>query len=251
MTFIRTIVATAGLSAFGFSVAPAVLAQTEPRGSDRADGLTSQLLDRVQTLEDQLRSLRGQLDELQNESERRQATLAKQVSDLSFQLNNNSGHATAQLAATSLPSGNLAAQGPGALGETSVPMPPRRTPETALQEGRAALARRDYAAAEAVAREVLAGRSPRAYDAQFLLAQAQAGQGNFQGAALSFDDSYSRNKAGSHAQDSLAGLASALLSLGDKGAACGALNRLRSSFPALRPDVRDEASAMRGRAGCG
>src|SRR5947209_710076 len=49
------------------------------------------------------------------------------------------------------------------------PAPPatgRRTPEMALQEGNAALARRDYAAAEASAREVLQGNraSPRATD---------------------------------------------------------------------------------------
>ena len=47
-----------------------------------------------------------------------------------------------------------------------------------MQEGNAALARRDYPAAEQAAREVLAGSrtSPRAYDAQFLLAQALMGQ---------------------------------------------------------------------------
>ena len=56
-------------------------------------------------------------------------------------------------------------------------------PELALQDGKAALARRDYPAPEATAREVLASNrtSPRAYDAQFLLAQALAGQRNYAG----------------------------------------------------------------------
>ena len=47
-----------------------------------------------------------------------------------------------------------------------------------MQEGNAALARRDYPAAEQAAREVLTGNrtSPRAYDAQFLLAQALMGE---------------------------------------------------------------------------
>ena len=47
-----------------------------------------------------------------------------------------------------------------------------------MKEGSAALARRDYKAAEADAREVLTKfrTSPRAYDAQFLLAEALAGR---------------------------------------------------------------------------
>ncbi len=44
-----------------------------------------------------------------------------------------------------------------------------------MQEANAALARRDYPAAEAAAREVMAKRGPRAGDAQFVLAQAEMG----------------------------------------------------------------------------
>jgi TolA-binding protein len=127
-----------------------------------------------------------------------------------------------------------------------------RTPELAMQEGTAALARRDYVTAEAAAREVLNGNrtSPRAYDAMFLLAQAQYGERQYSQAALSYDDSYNRSRKGPHAADSLLGLANALVGLNDKPSACQALTKLHAEFPTLRPELRDQVAFTYGRAGC-
>lgn len=221
--------------------------------------LTAQLLDRVQTLEDQVRTLRGQVDELQNATQRQQEDLNKQVSDLNFQMQQG-GHGVAPAAAAasggggstlSPPAGNLSLSGNKASAPAAAPGGGARTADAIMQEGTAALARRDYAGAEAAAREVLgAGRSPRAYDAQFLMAQAKTGQHDYQAAAIAFDDTYNRNKIGARAQDSLLGLASSLNSLGEKKAACGALARLKTEFPHPRGDVRDAAASLRGRAGC-
>jgi TolA-binding protein len=119
-----------------------------------------------------------------------------------------------------------------------------------MQEGNAALARRDYATAEAAAREVLAGRGPRAIDAQFLLAQALNGKRDYANAAVAYDDAYSRSRTGPRAQDALLGLANSLTSLGDKRAACASLDKLRAEFPSTRQDLRDPVSAARARASC-
>lgn len=120
-----------------------------------------------------------------------------------------------------------------------------------MQEGNAALARRDYPTAEQAAREVLANRtSPRAYDAQFLLAQALAGQRQFSQAAIAYDDSYNRSRKGVHAQDALLGLANSLAAINEKKAACDTLVKLRAEFPAPRADVREAAAAAGQRAGC-
>ena len=120
-----------------------------------------------------------------------------------------------------------------------------------MQQGTAALARRDYPAAEAAAREVLANRtSPRAYDAQFLLAQAQFGQRQYSQAALSYDDTYNRARKGAHAEDALLGLANSLTNLGDKTSACQALSKLHVEFPTVRADLREPVAAARQRAGC-
>ena len=207
-------------------------------------GLQAQLLDRVQTLEDQVRRLRGQLDELANASRRSQDALSKQIDDLTFKLGNTSGNAPPPQAPT------LRAP-PTATAEPPLAAPTRRTPELALQEGNAALARRDYPAAEAASREALAARnSPRAGDASFLLAQSLMGQRNFAGAAVAYDDAYERGKTGSRAPDALLGLANALTGLNDRNASCATLDKLRRGFPTLRGAERETAATLRARNGC-
>ena len=222
------------------------------RGVDRqpayqgGSGLDAQLLDRVQTLEDQVRRLRGQLDETTNALRIAQDQLAKQVDDMNFRLGNG--------AAPSRPSAPSAVlSGPSAPAQTDVLAGPvRRTPELALQEGNAALARRDYVGAEAAAREVLAARSsPRGSDANFLLAQALMGQRNYQGAAVAYDDAYNRARTGSRAPDALLGLANALTGLEERPSACATLDKLRREFPSARGAVRETAATLRGRNGCG
>ena len=121
-----------------------------------------------------------------------------------------------------------------------------------MQDANTALARRDYQRAEAAAREVLANRtSPRAYDAQLVLAQALAGERQYPQAAIAFDDAYNRSRKGIHAQDALLGLANSLAAINEKKAACDTVTRLRTEFPQARPDVRESAAAIRGRLGCG
>ncbi len=206
------------------------------------DGLQLQLLDRVQSLEDQVRRLRGQLDEQSNASRRAQESLSKQIEDMNFRLGNApAGAAPASQAPT-----------PTRTDPAPNDAPARRTPEIALKDGNTALARRDYAAAEGAAREVLAtGRtSPRAADANFLLAQALLGQRNYQGSAVAYDDAYNRSRTGSRAPDALLGLANALTGLNERPAACATLDKLRREFPSVRGPVKDTATALRARNGC-
>lgn len=207
-----------------------------------AGDVTAALLDRVARLEDEVRQLRGQVDEAANAQRRMGEDLGKRIEDLNFKLDNGA----VRPGAPAVPGGaGVTAPVPAA------PVAPRRTAEVALQEGNAALARRDYLAAEAAAREVLAlNKSPRAVDAQFLLAQAMAGKRDWQGAAVAFDDTYNRARTGSHAPDSLLGLANALTAIGEKRAACATLDKLRAEFPTLRGDLREPAVAARTRAGC-
>lgn len=228
-------------------------AYTAPSYSDQGSGnrggptgLEAQLLDRVQRLEDQVRQLRGQLDEQANASRRAQDSLSKQIDDMNFRLGNASPGGA--------PSGpappRSAAPAEAAPAQPSTP--PRRTPELALQDGNAPLARRDYPAAEAAAREVLSARnSSRAGDANFLLAQSLMGQRNFQGAAVAYDDAYNRSKTGSRAPDALLGLANALTGINDHNASCATLDKLRREFPSVRGAVRETAAKLRARNGCG
>lgn len=281
-------------------------------------GDAAQVLARVQALEEQVRQLRGLIDELRNQEMRHHAEVSKRIDDLAFQMNLPSRSAAPGLAPPSPrevppgqppeprradtprlnlppPSGASPPPRPFTLNTVPepvrdpaarpapdpvrpVPPPPRpqapaappaaappaaeappaaadpngrRTPELALQEGQAALARRDYAAAERSAQEVMANRaSPRGYDGQFLLAQALSGQKQFPQAAIAYDDAYNRNRKGRHAQDALLGLAGALTAINEKRAACDTLGKLNAEFPQMRADVKDQAVKAGERAGC-
>ncbi len=236
--------------------APTPVYRPDRSGGGDTSGLTAQLLDRVSTLEDQVRDLRGQVDQLTNQQQRQGEDLNKQIADLTFAMQNGAAGgaspapAPRQAPATLSPPPSVL----GAVPSTGLggppPGPPPRTPELAMQEGNAALARRDYPAAEAAAREVLAKKGPRAADAQFLLAQAEMGERNYQQAAPDFYDAYNRSRTGGRAPDALLGVANSLIALGDRQSACDALAKLRAEFPQPRPDIREAEAATRQRAAC-
>ncbi len=223
-------------------------AASAPRDANRGgNDLTPQLLDRVQSMEEAVRRMRGQMDEQANAARRQNDELSKQIADLNFRLGNGG------------PRPSTPAPPQQDLGPRPQPPPPdapatpgRRPPELAMQEGNAALARRDYPSAEAAAREVLGSNraGPRAGDAQFLLAQSLAGRRDYQAAAVAYDDAYNRSRNGSRAPDALLGLAGSLSALGERPAACATLEKLRTEFPSPRAEVWDAAATVRNRAGC-
>ncbi len=233
----------------GAPVAPPIGGQSgQPGAVD--PGLAPQLLDRVQTLEQQVRDMRGEFDQLANQVQQQNATLSKQISDMNFALQQGHGGA---------PGPGVGPVEPGALSappqaRPAAPPPPppvRRTPESTLAAGNAALARRDYPAAQASAQEVLSGpRNPRQIDAQFLLGQSLAGQHQYQQAAVAYYDTYNRSPRSGRAPDALLGVSASLIALGDKGSACQALSKLHAEFPSPAPRVRSASAALRGRAGC-
>jgi TolA-binding protein len=217
--------------------------------------IATQLLDRVTRLEDEVRRLRGRIDEVDNARQQAEADLGKQIGDLQFRLNAGGagglGAPTPPRAGTALAPQAGTLVGPPIAAPSAAAPPLRRTPEMTLQAGTLALGRRDYVTAEQDAREVLAGaKGPRTTDALYLLAQALAGQRNYSAAAVAYDDTYNRGARGYRAQDSLLGLANSLSALGDKKAACETLAKLRAEFPSTRPDLREPVSLARARNGC-
>jgi TolA-binding protein len=237
-------------------------AYAPPQQLSGGNDLLTQLLTRVDALEEQVRQLRGRIDETQNQLQRQNDDLGKRIDDLSFQLSSQGPQPGGRPAPQPGPQPGSGpaypSQGPAPtqLGPPPGPRPaPQqpgpRTPEMALQEGNAALVRRDYPNAESAAREVLATRtSPRAYDARLLLAQALYGQRQYAQAAIAFDDAYNSSHKGTHAQDALLGLAGSLSAISEKTAACDTLSRLRSDFPQPRPDIAAGAAATAQKTGC-
>ena len=225
--------------------------------------LVAQLLQRVDELAEQVRQLRGEVQEAQNQIQQQGADLNKKIDDLAFQVQNpgatagqadsatKAAPAKAAPANASPPPAPLGTNRPPA-GKPPAPTAPPRTAEAAMKEGNTALAHRDYRTAEAAAREVLGKfrTSPRAYDAQYLLAESLQGQRQYPQAAIAYDDAYNRSRKGSHAQQALIGLAASLTAINEKKAACDTLTKLHGEFPHQSADIRDAAATLHKRAGC-
>ncbi|HUC17227.1 MAG TPA: tetratricopeptide repeat protein [Acetobacteraceae bacterium] len=218
--------------------------QPPPSGatSGASSDLVASLLQQVSSLQDQVRELRGEVDDLSHRVDQQVADIGKKVDDLAFQLQLGKGGKGAALTAPAL--------------TTPTPTTPVATrpppPEVLLRQGEAALARADYTTAASAAETVLEAdpHSPRAYDAQFLLAQALYGQRQYTRAALAYDDSFNRLPGGFHAQASLLGLARSLAAINQRPAACSALTKLHQEFDVLTPDVAQGAAALARQTGC-
>lgn len=240
----------------GAAVAPAPRASSgAPQGE-----LVGALLDRVATLEDETRRLRGRLEQAEFQNRTQAQQLEKLQGDIDYRLQQlEGGGARSGGAAPARPAPSSAA--PAASAPSLPPIagpataPPAATaprpPEKALSDGQAALGRRDFAAAEAAAREVLAVRgSPRAYDARFLLADAEFGQRNWQDAAVAYGEAYKASAKGSRAPEALIGFGTSLANLNQKREACDAFALVQSQYPQLRGALKDRLDAGRQRAGC-
>ncbi|MBU8541403.1 tol-pal system YbgF family protein [Falsiroseomonas tokyonensis] len=214
--------------------------------------LVAALLDRVSRLEEELRILRGRAEQSEFRERTLQERLEKLEGDVDFRLQQLEGQRQGSATPPARPP--VAAATPGAPAAAAAATPaatPPRTPQRALAEGQAALDRRNWATAEAAAREVIASRdAARAADAQLLLGAALAGKRDFAGAAVAYDDAYRRAPQGSRAPEAMLGVANALIGMNNNTVACGQLNDLRGRFPALRGPVAERVADARRRAQC-
>lgn len=223
-----------------------------PRGGAGApQELVQQLLARIGELEEETRRLRGRLEVSENASRRLAEDVEKLRGDMDFRLQQLEGGG--RPAAPRPPQGPAAAPAPAPQPPAAAsPSPPGpRTAERAIADGRAALARQDYAAAESAAREVLAGRpGPRAQDANILLGEALLGRRQFQNAALAFNDAYGANRRSSRAPEALLGLANAFNGFGARREACDTLDQLRSEYTSISGALQTRVADARRRAQC-
>lgn len=216
-------------------------------GQSSESDLTTQLLNRVTTLEEQVRQLSGRVDDLQNALNQSNADLGKRIDDMRFQMQTGGAPSSApptRIAANTPPPSSGA---PPAAPEPTGP----RTPEVALQQGYADIKQGDYVSAQKAAEEVLSKRtSPRAYDAQYLLAQSLAGQHQWSRAAIAYDDAYNRSPKGAHAETALLGLAISMTAINEKRAACETISKLHTQFPKPDSELQPQIQGVVARAGC-
>ncbi len=203
------------------------------------------LLERVQRLEEDLRDVRGRAEQSEFRERQLREQLDKLQGDMDFRLQQlEQQRQGAAPSAAPRPAPQAAANPAPA---AAAP----RTPQRALAEGQAALSRRDYASAEAAAREVIAARdSARLTDAQILLGDALLGRRDYAGAAIAYDDARRRSPQGSRAPEATVGIANAFIGLNNNRDACALLADLRSSHPNLSGAVAERAAEARRRAQC-
>jgi TolA-binding protein len=210
-------------------------------GAAGAVSMIPGLLQEVQTLQDQVQSLRGRVDTLEHEVATQHDELNQEIGDLKFQLSQGSQQNAAPQPAP--------VPAPRPAPRSAAVQPAIVTPAAANK----ALAAHDYHGAEADARTLLARNRTGAAgaEAQFIRAQALAGEGNSQSAAVAYDDAYNADKTGPHAPYALLGLANSLSNLRQNQAACDTLDSLSSQFSSPSADLSHSIHAARLKARCG
>ncbi len=233
-------------SSGGSGALPAPSATPAPSSSGGGD-LTAQLLERVNTLEQQQREMRGEIDQLTNDLQKQTAALSKQVADAQFAAQNGGGGAAAGAAAGAATAATASAASGSGADAAAKPT----TPDAMLAAGKAALQKRDYATAHENAEGALKNaKGSFKVDAQFLLAQSLAGEKQYRQSAVAYYDAYRQAPKSARAPDALLGVTASLLALGDKKAACQALGKLKSEFPSPTQRVSHAAEIYAGRGGC-
>lgn len=239
--------------ATGQPMAPPPQDAPAPPAEGASSDVVASLVVRVSALEEQMRNLQGRISDLANTEQHDHDDLAKQIGDLSFKLGQGAPPAGGS------PDPGMSAPPPAGSGMNlgapppppPAPLPTHRTAELALKQGNAALARRDYVAAEAAAREVLAaGHGPHGPDGQYLLARAQMGQHDYKASAASFYSVYKASPRSPRGAEGLLGVANALAGMSDTVDACQAVAKFNAEFPRPEPGLRAQAASVRKRAGC-
>jgi TolA-binding protein len=250
-----------GGSALGGASNPA------PSGSGAApdSSIVTNLLNQVQQLQSQVQTLNGQVDTLQNQVNTQHDQTEKEIGDLKFQMSNGgAAPPSAPSAAAPTPPAANAPQSltGGTLG--TIPTPPQAppaaapaaavpaSPKAALHLGQVALNKHDYPTAQTEAQSILTSHasSPESYQAQYLLAEALAGQGKNSDAAVAYGNAYNKNPSGTEAPAALLGLANSLIALHDNDTACQTLSTLTSEFPTPPSGMQPRIDSANKRAHC-
>jgi tol-pal system protein YbgF len=223
---------------------------------------------RIEQLEQQVRMLTGQVEDLTFTVRRLEAALSQRG------ILQSEAETTGPTAEASAPSGGDVSEPTGrrqtagstgpvdlsalnrGVTEPVTPSPARQSAEPptnpALEEARRLQASGRYAMAEQKAREILTDNptGPVAGEARYLLGEALLAQGAYRGAANLFLENYTTDPNGARAPESLLKLSVALNGLGEREAACSSLEELFGAYPNIGSELRTAAEQERRAAGC-
>ncbi len=216
---------------------------------DSNNTLLPDLVSRINILEDQQRTMRGELDDLTNQIKTQTNLLNKKIDDMNFTAEHGDG-------ANSGTSFGKAAVGVGAA--TAIPSSVASSKfsastngGTSLKDGQQALVNGNFQEAEFIAQKIISSpEGAKSVNARFLLAQAQAGQGNFKASSVSYYTVYKNFPKSPKAPVALLGVGYSMLKNGKTQEACQALTLLHSKFPNASDQVKSSALKLSRKAKC-
>lgn len=213
-------------------------ANTDPNSS-----LLPDLVSRINNLEDQQRSMRGEIDDLSNQLKTQTDLLNKKIDDMNFA----AGHGDT----ANTTSSKAVAASAGAATTASLAQSSNNTSGSTLKDGQQAVLKGDFQRAESIAKKILATpEGSKSVNAHFLLAQAQAGQGNFKGSSVSYYTVFKNFPKSSKAPVALLGVGYSLIKNGKTQEACQALGLLHSKYPNISDQIKKSATNLSHKAKC-
>ena len=226
--------------------------------SDTGGGDAAQLQLRVQQLEERLRLLTGQIEELQHQQRQTDQRLEELVASAG-----TAGAASAGGTAGEIPAGGegtltdedlaAGAEGGDAAVAGSGPVLPAGSEMDQYNFAFSLLRKADYDGAQAAFNEFIALHpgSELAGNAYYWLGETYYVRNAYQEAAVSFLKGYQQFPQGDKAPDNLLKLGMTLTRLGKNAEACATFNELNAKFPDAPQTVRDRAAQEAAAAGCG
>ncbi|MCK6417359.1 MAG: tol-pal system protein YbgF [Alphaproteobacteria bacterium] len=250
---------------------------TLPNGNSGGDAAGTEV--RLQQIEQEMRDLRGKLEEQSYQVQQMQTQMAKLMDDMQMRLQDLEqgkpvGAATTTPASpaatlTGTESSTYQWNSSGAEAGATPPPPPAAAPTTPSAPVGGSLPSEDQVAAayenafsllkDGRNDEAQAGFStflkdnpnhPLAENAQYWLGESYYAKGDFVAAARTFAEGYQRFPKGSKAADNLLKLGLSLAEQGKKADACIALSQIASQFPNGAGPVVNRAAQEKARLGC-
>ncbi|MBH9969876.1 MULTISPECIES: hypothetical protein [unclassified Commensalibacter] len=214
------------------------------------NGLLPDLVSRINNLEDQQRVMRGEIDDLSNQLKTQNDLINKKIDDMNF--------AAGRGGASNGSSDDVVTDSKSEVSKKSSISDDSGTiksvkPETGstLRDGQQALLNGNFQIAESIAQKILStpegAKSP---SARYLLAQAQAGQGNFKASSVNYYAVYKNFPKSPKAPSALLGVGYLMLKNGKIQEACQAVSLLHSKYPNVSTQVKSSALNLSRKAKC-
>lgn len=214
------------------------------------NGLLPDLVSRINNLEDQQRVMRGEIDDLSNQLKTQNDLINKKIDDMNF--------AAGRGGASNSSSDDVVTDSKSEVSKKSSISDDSGTiksakPETGstLRDGQQALLNGNFQIAESIAQKILStpegAKSP---SARYLLAQAQAGQGNFKASSVNYYAVYKNFPKSPKAPSALLGVGYLMLKNGKVQEACQAVSLLHSKYPNVSTQVKSSALNLSRKAKC-